>query len=223
MSASSVSASGAAPADKDTAGGGREPRTAARFYWSEHVNADGDWRTDPTTKAPKRPPGEDLAVLRSGLDHRAGNVLALFRYYATPTDGQVTTDLEAEHATLALYGLHQQSQDRPMHRPGVTLGAALLGLRRSGRFSEEAVDRRVETAANTTSVDAFRYRLRGLVTQLRTVGQPLDYTRLLRDIRDWHWPASRQHVRRRWGLDYYAWRTSPGQQNPPADPPATTS
>jgi hypothetical protein len=39
--------------------------------------------------------------------------------------------------------------------------------------------------------------LRGLVTQLRAIGQPLDYTRLMTDLRDWPDPARLAAVRRR--------------------------
>ncbi|MHC0429818.1 type I-E CRISPR-associated protein Cse2/CasB [Streptomyces sp. O3] len=215
-----------APGSTTSGSSSQKPGTHGPYFWQQLVNDKGQWRTDPVSHAQRKPAGEDLAVFRAGLDRRAGEVLPLFRYYATPTDGKSTVELEAEHAALALYGLHQQSTSHPMHKPGVSLGTALLGLRRSGRFSEEAVDRRVEAAANTTSVDALRYRLRGLVTQLRVVGQPLDYSRLVRDINRWHRPSSRQIVRRRWGLDYYAWHPAPDQKAPangPSDGPSDGS
>ncbi|MFE2045960.1 type I-E CRISPR-associated protein Cse2/CasB [Streptomyces sp. NPDC059477] len=176
---------------------------APRRYWAQRVDADGAWRKQRANGVSPQPPGEDLAALRSGLGRPAGTVPALWRFYTSPVDGQVTTELEAEHAALSLYGLHQQSQSRPMHSPGSHIGTALRTLHLRDRFSEEAVDRRVASAVHASSVTAFVYRLRGLVTQLRSVEAPLDYDRLLQDIKRWHYTESRQSVRRDWGLAYH--------------------
>jgi CRISPR system Cascade subunit CasB len=178
----------------------------------------GTWRIDKTNGAPMVPPGQDLAAMRSGLGQTAGTVPALWPYYVTPTDGRRTAGLDAEHAALALFGLHQQSQRTPMHKKDVGLGDALRALRTSDRFSEEALDRRVAALVNATSVPALLYRLRGLITQLRAIGQPLDYSRLMQDINRWRHPEARQRVRRAWGLAYYAWGPRPREK-----PSATTS
>ncbi|GGO98590.1 type I-E CRISPR-associated protein Cse2/CasB [Wenjunlia tyrosinilytica] len=179
-----------------------------RRYWGQRVKDDGTWRIDSRNGRQMEAPGEDLAALRSGLGQSAGTVPALWPFYTSVTDGRVTPELEAEHAALSLYGLHQQSERRPMHKRGVRVGAALRALHRSERFSEEAVDRRVAAAVNTTSVPSLVYRLRGLIAQLRSIGQPLDYDQLLRDIKDWHHPESRRRVRRAWGLSYHSWASS---------------
>ncbi|MBB0246811.1 type I-E CRISPR-associated protein Cse2/CasB, partial [Streptomyces alkaliphilus] len=172
-------------------------------YWNRYVTARGTWRLHSAGR-PTEPPGEDLATLRSGLEHTAGEVFALWPFYTTPCDGRVPRLLEAEHAALALYGLHQQGRRDPMHRPGIGPGTALANLRRSERFGADALDRRVDATANATSVASLRHRLRGLVTQLRTGGQPMDYDMLLDDLHSWHRPDGRRRVRRRWGLEYYA-------------------
>ncbi|MEU9338066.1 type I-E CRISPR-associated protein Cse2/CasB [Streptomyces sp. NPDC048290] len=185
-----------------------------RRYWTQRVDSSGAWRTQRTNGTSLRPPGEDLAALRSGLGRPAGTVPALWRFYTSPVDGRVTPELEAEHAALSLYGLHQQSQSRPMHQPGSHIGTALRTLHRGGRFSEEAVDRRVAAAVHASSVTALVYRLRGLVTQLRSVDAPLDYDRLLQDITRWHYAESRQSVRRDWGLAYHAWNARGGKESP---------
>lgn len=180
-------------------------------YWTRHVAADGTWRDKP-------PPGEDLAAFRAGLGRPAGTVPALWPHYTSPIDdrlarqGKVSHELAAEHAALALYGLHQQSRPDPMHRRDVRLGQALRRLHKQSEhdkgFTREAVDRRVNAAASATQVSAFLTHLRGLISQLRTVGAPLDYDLLLRDIRDWQRPDTRQMARRRLGLDYYSWQPS---------------
>ncbi|MFJ2649463.1 type I-E CRISPR-associated protein Cse2/CasB [Streptomyces sp. NPDC087420] len=171
-------------------------------YWNRHVDSHGNWRIDHASGAKMHTPGEELSDLRAGLGQTAFTVSQLWPYYTTPTDGRVTPELEAEHAALALYGLHQQSQNRPMHRRGVSAGAALRALRRSGRYSEAALDGHVAATVQTTTVAALVYRLRGLITQLRSVEQPLDYDQLLTDIQRWDSPVVRNRVRREWGLAY---------------------
>ena len=131
--------------------------------------------------------------------------------------GEVSAAQEAEHIALALYGLHQQSQDQPMHRDGIGLGRAMRALRLHDRTSEAAVDARFQRTFSATSTAALQLRLRGLVTQLRDIKQPLDYNRLAADILRWNRPDSRNRVRRRWGLDYHAWT-----HKTPTSPPAGT-
>jgi CRISPR system Cascade subunit CasB len=126
----------------------------------------------------------------------------------------VSDEQTAEHAALTLFGLHQQSQAKPMHRQGTKLGHGLRLLRQSGKFSEEALDRRVAILAGATSVSALVVHLRGLVTQLRAVAQPLDYTHLMADIQAWHSTERRADVRLKWALGYQSWKqekpTPPG-------------
>jgi CRISPR system Cascade subunit CasB len=183
-----------------------QPAVPQRRYWSARVRADGTWRTDSSNGTLLVAPGEDLAALRSGLGRTAGTAPALWPFYTTPPDdGRFTVELEAEHAALSLYGLHQQGRSEPMHKRGLNLGAALRALQRSERFSADAVDRRVAALANAGTASVLVYRLRGLITQLRSVGQPLDYDALLKDIQRWHTPRSRTQARRELGLAYYAW------------------
>lgn len=189
-----------------------------RRYWGRHVRDDGTWRIDPANGSLLQAPGEDLAALRSGLGRTAGTAPALWPFYTTPPDdGRFGVELEAEHAALSLYGLHQQGRREPMHKRDVRLGDALRALRRSDRFSADAVDRRVAALANAGSASVLVYRLRGLITQLRGIGQPLDYDALLRDIQRWHTPRSRNRARRELGLAYYAWAAKPKDPAPSED------
>lgn len=176
-------------------------------YWNRFVKRDtGEWRD------PKRlPPGEELAALRAGLGREALTVPKMWPFYTSPVDdqlariGEVSAQQRAEHAALALYGLHQQSQKNSMHRRDIGLGTALLTLRRHEKASSDAVDRRVAALATATSMPALLMRLRGLVGQLRDIRQPLDYDRLLADLMAWPWPDGRQRVRRTWAQGYQLW------------------
>ncbi|MCI2422153.1 type I-E CRISPR-associated protein Cse2/CasB [Saccharopolyspora sp. K220] len=186
--------------------------THQQRYWNRRVSAKGTWRRDPLTDQPLIPPGEDLAAMRAGLGRPAGSVPALWPFYTCPVDdqaalrGEVSAEQAAEHATLALFGLHQQAQSDPMHRRDTTFGQALNALRDDGKFSATALDVKVAAAATATSVVAMLHRLRGLIEQLRAVHQPVDYDRLMADIHDWHYPDARRRVRSRWGLGYYVWK-----------------
>ncbi len=160
---------------------------------------------------PGVPPGADLAAVRAGVGREPGVVPSMWPYYTTLRgDGTVSHGLRAEHVSLTLYAVHQQSQPTFVHAPGVGVGSAVLRLKSSGTFSSEAVDRRFHAVATATTLAEVGVHLRGLVTQLRGIGQPLDYDRLDRDLRDWQDPARQSAVRRRWGSQYYA--EKPGQK-----------
>ncbi|WP_328397850.1 type I-E CRISPR-associated protein Cse2/CasB [Nocardia sp. NBC_00416] len=177
----------------------------AQKYWNR-FNREGTARQE-------LPPGEHLAALRSGLGRETLTVPKMWPFYTIAPDdnekqerfGGVTADQHAEHAALALFGLHQQSQKTLMHVPGVGLGFALRVLRGHEKYSSDAVDRRVSAMVSSTSVSTLTYQLRGLVTQLRDIKQGLDYDRLLRDLDDWHWPDGRQRVRKAWARGYQRW------------------
>lgn len=169
---------------------GRRP-----FYWEGDPDTTGKWSP---------PPGAELAALRRGIGREAGDVPEMWRHYTLlRADGWLSPELKAEHVALTLYAVHQQSKSESMHQPDIGLGTAMRALWTSGKFSEEAVNRRFTAAATATDFRELSLHLRGLVTQLRTVGQPLDYTKLHQDLLDWHYPESLRRVRRRWGGEYF--------------------
>lgn len=154
--------------------------------------------------------GERLATLRRGLGREPGTVPEMWGYYTKLTpDGSVSRELRAEHCALALFGLHQQSQAASMHRPGVGFGTAIKALRNSGRYSEAAVDARMERAATASTVRELDTHARSLITMLKTITPPqgLDYTALYRNLVGWQDPAQVGRVRRAWGANYF-WRSA---------------
>ncbi|MFF4104287.1 type I-E CRISPR-associated protein Cse2/CasB [Streptomyces sp. NPDC001903] len=168
------------------------------------------------SRAGKIPPGADLAALRQGLTLPAGTVPQMWRHYRTKVDdslagrGLVPDKLKAEHMALALFAMHQQGQSRLMHARGIGLGQAARALHE--RFSTDGVDGRMAAAAQARTPNAVFFAVRGLVSQLASIGQPLDYTRLLYDLQAWPFPESRTRVVRAWGLTYHAW-TKPAESN----------
>ncbi|WP_433393426.1 type I-E CRISPR-associated protein Cse2/CasB [Micromonospora sp. KLBMP9576] len=172
---------------------GERRRQRRRHFWEREFPKTG-------------PEGRDLAALRSGLNHDPGSVPAMWPYYTRlHPDGWLTPELRAEHAVLTLFAVHQQSQSRLMHQPDIGLGTALAKLRHGDKFAAGAIDRRFGAAATATSFAEVSAHLRGLVSQLRAFrpAQPLDYTRLFRDLCDWQHPDRVHTVRRRWGSQYF--------------------
>ncbi|MEV6730756.1 type I-E CRISPR-associated protein Cse2/CasB [Streptomyces sp. NPDC051364] len=180
---------------------GAPAATGPRWFWTQFEPG--------APKAGKIPDGSDLAALRLGLTIGAGEAPGMWRFYRTRLDddlaarGLISDRLIAEHMALALFGAHQQGQGRLMHAPGVRLGKAARALHES--FSKDGVDGRMSAAAQARSLNAVFFNVRGLVSQLASIGQPLDYTRLLRDLQSWTFPDSRARAVRIWGSDYYAW------------------
>jgi CRISPR system Cascade subunit CasB len=148
--------------------------------------------------------GAVLAALRRGIAKEAGTVAEMWPYYRELNpEGRLTPRLRAEHLTLTVFAVHQQSKQQPMHRRGVSVGTAMAKLRASEKFSEQAVERRFAAFATATTLGEAGTHLRGLVTQLREIDQVLDYTQLMGDLVRWQHPASVGEVRRRWGLQFF--------------------
>lgn len=181
----------------------------AQRYWDRFTDDGAEGRNG------ELPPGEDLAALRTGLGRDALTVPKMWPFYTiTPersSDLELFRDVsagqQAEHVALALFGVHQQSQRALMHVAGIGLGTALRALRGHGKYSADAVDRRVSAMVTSTSVPTLAYRMRGLVIQLRDIKQPLDYNRLVRDLERWCWPDQRPRVRKGWAQGYQRWDT----------------
>lgn len=181
------------------------------WYWEQFTDAEGKWKPS-GLGLPARPPGEDLAALRKGLGRQAGTVPEMWPFMVAKLpdhwlmsysdDWDPPPALVAEHSTLALYGRHQQSLAKPAHAPGIGLGDAVLNLKRSDRFSAEALDRRFSAAITSFEVSELVNHLRGLLAQLKDGAQALDYGELIRDLFSWQSPGRVHSVRRRWALQY---------------------
>ena len=165
--------------------------------------------------------GADLAVLRRGIGAQPGTVPQMWRFHRTRISdfeadtGAPSARLTAEHTALTLFAVHQQSQQRPMHIDTIGLGTALRLLRQSEKYKNnpDALNARVNALATSSDVPELSYHLRGLITLLRSIGQPLDYTRLCSDVYSWHFDDGPDRVRRRWGAQYYDWAGEKPKQN----------
>ncbi|WP_025273589.1 type I-E CRISPR-associated protein Cse2/CasB [Haloglycomyces albus] len=154
--------------------------------------------------------GADIARLLRGLGEPPGRNVDVMMHYrvairdATFYSGWPDRNLTAEHNTLTLFALHQQSQSKLMHVKGIGLGEALRALREHSETSADALDRRVKALVGADDVEELYEHLRSLVPRLRGIGQRLDYTKLFFDF--WHWHDNddehRGRVRLAWGAQY---------------------
>jgi CRISPR system Cascade subunit CasB len=157
--------------------------------------------------------GAELAALRRGVGQEPGSVPDLWRFHRVHISeyeadtGAPSDRLTAEHIALTLFAVHQQAQRQSMHREKTGFGTALRHLRQSDKYKTipDALDARVNALATSGDLPELTHHLRGLVTQLRGISQPLDYTRLYYDVLAWHVPEGQDRVRRSWGAQYYDW------------------
>jgi CRISPR system Cascade subunit CasB len=158
-----------------------------------------------------------LAQLRRGVGKPVGAIAELWQLTLEgvplpPRYGdQATANERAAHTALTLYALHQQSRNEPMHRPGQSIGAAarILAQRSS---SAEATRRRFEALGTATTLEEVSHHARGLISQFRALGIPLDYGLFADQLVGLLYPASADRVRLSWGRDFY---------RPAADEPTT--
>lgn len=183
--------------------------------------------TDPKARRPRfwedfdpREPyaGAKLADLYRGLGEDPGTVPAIWQYHRS-TVRDVTVErglndwaLTAEHQALTLFALHQQSQSRSMHWPGIGLGKALRNLRLDPNTSNDAVDMQVRALATADDTAELYEHLRAIIPRLKRLkdgAQGLDYSKLYFNLYDWNDHAKRTEVRRAWGAQYSDWGRRP--------------
>ncbi|WP_331743880.1 type I-E CRISPR-associated protein Cse2/CasB (plasmid) [Streptomyces sp. NBC_00873] len=194
------------------------------YFWEEATENWSVQRGQPKTTGLPAWAERGLRALREGLGREPGTVPGMrFLHRVELTDAarnaeHLPRNYRAEHAALTLFGLHQHGAAKPVHHPGIGLGAACRALQihqateilKTGdqslttvqeRRAAGPVARRIAAAATALDLDELVHHLRTLVPLLRQAEIGLDYTRLHRDLGDWLTP---QHGRvlRAWGLQY---------------------
>lgn len=104
---------------------------------------------------------------------------------------------------LHLFAIHQQSKAEPMHVSGIGLGAAIRQLTNPNDAESRTapVMRRYHALTTATGLGETTQHLRGLVSQLREKGAPLDYAQLALDLLLLDSERTRSGVRLRWARD----------------------
>ncbi len=106
---------------------------------------------------------------------------------------EITAALFAEHCRQSL-----------LHQPGgPTLGRACLRLAGGSPQADgfESFDRHFRRLLACESLDELGNQLARIVKRLQRDGIPLDYNRLLWDLRDW--PDASDQVKTHWAMDFY--------------------
>lgn len=186
----------------DGTAAGERPRVSLAELVAERVTAvQAQYLAGTSAGVSQRAALRRAATLPVGADPRTWE-LTVAGVSPWAREDEATDDERAVHAALTLYALHQQSKDRPMHRRGPGLGAAVRVLGEATR-AKDAVRRRFEALGTAATFPELLHHARGLVGQLRSAGIPMDYARLARDLRDWQDPARSASVRLRWGREYH--------------------
>lgn len=153
-------------------------------------------------RAASRAPGADPLVWGDTLDGLP------IEYHGS--DGEATAAEYAAHAAITLYAVHQQSKQTRMHQRGVSLGRAVARLATvnapggaTAPQKDAAVVRRFLALGTASSIDETLHHARGLITQLRSAGIPLDYGLLAYHVARLQRPRLSDGVRLDWGRDFY--------------------
>ncbi|WP_067475770.1 type I-E CRISPR-associated protein Cse2/CasB [Actinomadura hibisca] len=164
-----------------------------------------------------------LAQLRRGAGKLPAQTPELWG--VTGTDLLLRADRLADNDTLAeraetgyfvaitLYAAHQQSQSTPVHKRGVDLGEAVRRLMPPGDI-EETIRRRFVRLGTAGTAAILAYRLREIVSLLRTEGVPLDYGRLAGQLYLAQTPDGMSRVRREWGRSFHTHKADPDEDTP---------
>lgn len=149
-------------------------------------------------------PGRDPLVWSSTF----GDIPAVLLPPSGPAQDAATDGERAVHGAIFLYANHQQSGDRPVHRPGTSFGAAVGRLSRQradGGDSDAGTLRRFQIACTAHTferrIDAFH----GLVRLMRSAEENIafDYGRFAADLYRLQRPGGPDAVRLSWARDLY--------------------
>ena len=152
-----------------------------------------------------------FANLRRGIGHKPGELPELWGEFLLELPealyghgAEISRAEWAVYTALTLFALHQQGKDRkgePMHRDGISLGAAANRLI-ANEDDRERISRRFYPTATASDMIELANHLRGLITLLRASGIPMDYGRLAADLFLFQNPDTADSVKLRWGEDF---------------------
>lgn len=167
-----------------------------------------------------------LAQLRRAIDRPPGSVPEIWALTIADVPGPDTGDEPtreewAVHLALCLFAIHQQGKSDPVQQDGLGLGTAVARLDRErggvARDGDVSPTRRRFTALSTAaSLTEAAFHLRGIVTQLRSSGVPVDYGMLADDLVRFQRTGGGASVRLAWARQFY--RTEPSGSTMPENP-----
>lgn len=159
---------------------------------------------DEGAEAEGRRPNPDraaLAALRRGLGKPPGTAIEMYPY-VEPWVGDERPDVvRAYYLVASLYALHPRSwrDEKGDSNFGASLSRLKQALARRGR-SAEGVERRFVALLNSHA-DGLATHLRHAVALLRQEDVPVDWPRLVADVRAWEHPL--RGVQRSWARVFW--------------------
>lgn len=140
-----------------------------------------------------------LADLRKGLGMQPGTAHEMHKYIM-PWLGKCSKwEEETYYMVGSLYAWHQQSWHAGEGYKNTSFGASLATLKES--YNEDAIERRFVALLKSHQEDLFVH-LRQLVGLLRGKNVPVDWVRLLKDLK--YWNSEEQWVQKRWSRAFWA-------------------
>lgn len=156
-----------------------------------------------------------LAELRRGLGHPPGTVPRMARYVEPfiPADAS-RWEQDVHYLVAALFAAHPDD----VASEGGRLNLGWSFRRLASETGSESIEKRFLALLDAESED-LHVHLRHAVSLMRAHDVPVDYDRLLRDLRDWK--KEDRRVQRRWARTYFGAKTGAEDQestNEPATP-----
>ncbi|SDD04523.1 type I-E CRISPR-associated protein Cse2/CasB [Glycomyces harbinensis] len=158
------------------------------------------------------------AALRRGAGHEPGGIPAMWDFYTTwdlTKGGDAAGRFRAEHETLVLFGIHQQSTGARMHRRGMDVGRAAARLLAQESVGKQGLDALMNRIGGSTSQTELVGHLRRLVTMLKNHRIGLDYDRVYAAVWAWDDPSRRDGLCRNWGRQYKQPVDTPSEPSAP--------
>lgn len=139
-----------------------------------------------------------LAELRRGLGRPPGGTVGMYRYVVPflPPDAKPWAE-EPYYLVASLFALHQRGWSKGERKGDTSLGASFARL---GGEASDSTEKRFAALLNAEA-DELPYHLRQAVGLLAAHDVPVDWLRLLRDIRRWGHPD--RYVQRSWARAYW--------------------
>lgn len=139
------------------------------------------------------------------------------KHYAYPVLGKLRAiDNQPREVVAALFATHDRDTLRAHRKGGLSVGGAFLDLAGGSRSKPayDSTERHFRRLLACDSLDELALQLHRLVKRLERDSVPLDYEKLLRDLR--FWSKSAERVKTDWSLDFWQASTDSETDRPDA-------
>ncbi len=141
-----------------------------------------------------------LAALRRGLGRMPGTTPEMHRYVARWSNGESSRWREdVFYIVAALFAFHPIHWNREKETLS-NLGDSFARLRHADGVSGEGIERRF-TGLLSVHMEDLHVHLRHAVTLLKSKDIPIDWVRLLDDLK--HWGHEDRFVQRNWAMAFW--------------------